>query len=240
LQYAYFEEMSDRVDVARDIHQAVLDRIPGHVETIVSWANLERRQAGLEAAIGVYKAQIEDTSVDQFTKAAVVVEWASLLWKVKGSVTEARQVFQKNLEYYFQSRHFWAKYFEFELAQPTSAETETEHHERIKAIYADMIAKSRMNLGTKKELANYYLAYLQERGTREAMKEFLDIDRELYGPVSVQPANIKASLATKQENGHPPGQIDEAVLQKGEARYSTYFQQHGEILPNVQGLAAFH
>ncbi|EPE36868.1 hypothetical protein GLAREA_09031 [Glarea lozoyensis ATCC 20868] len=38
-QYAYFEEMSDRVDVARDIHAAILDRMPGHVETIISWSN---------------------------------------------------------------------------------------------------------------------------------------------------------------------------------------------------------
>jgi len=56
----------------------------------------------------------------------------------------------------------------------------------------------------------------------------------------VQPANIKASPAIKQENGHPPGEIDEAVLRKGEARYKTYFQQHEEVLANVQGLAAFH
>lgn len=183
LQYAYFEEMSERVDVARDIHQAILYRLPGHVETIVSWANLERRQAGLDAAIAVYKAQIEDHSVDQFTKAALVVQWANLLWKVKGSVDEARQVFQTNLEYYLQSRHFWAQYLEFELAQPTSVEIESEHYARIKVIFADMIAKSRMSLTTKKELANYYLTYLQERGTKEAMKEFLQIDRELYGYV---------------------------------------------------------
>jgi len=181
LQYAYFEEISERPDVARAIHQAILDQLPGHVETVVSWANLERRQAGLEASIGVYKAQIEDPSVDQFTKAALVVEWANLLWRVKGSVDEARLVFQKNLEYYFQSRHFWAKYFEFELAQPTSLETEPEHSARIKAIFTDLIGKSRMNLSTKKNLANYYLIYLQERGTKEAMKEFLNIDRDLNG-----------------------------------------------------------
>jgi pre-mRNA-processing factor 39 len=181
LQYAYFEEMSNRADVSRAIHQAILDRLPGHVETIVSWANLERRQAGLEAAISVYKAQIEDLSVDQFTKAALVVEWANLLWRVQGSVDEARQVFQKNLEYYLLSHHFWAKYFEFELAQPTSLATEGEHASRIKAIFSDLISKSRMNLSAKKDLANFYLTYLQQRGTKEAMKEFLEIDKELNG-----------------------------------------------------------
>lgn len=181
LQYAYFEEMSDRVDVARDIHQAILERMPGHVETIVSWANLERRQSGLEAAIEVYKAQIDSPVVDLFAKAAFVVEWAILLWKIQGSVDEARQVFQKNQQWYLQSRHFWAKYFEFELSQPTTADKEAEHYTRIKQIFDDIITKSRMTLATKKDLSNYYLMYLQQRGTKEAMKEFLKIDRELNG-----------------------------------------------------------
>lgn len=181
LQYAYFEESCNRVDVARDIHQAILDRMPGHVETILSWANLERRQSGLEAAIGVLKAQIDSPTVELFTKAALVVEWAYLLWKIRGSIDDARQVFQKNVQWYLESRHFWARYLEFELQQPTSGEKEAEHYERIKQVYNDMIQKSRMSLATKRELSNYYLKYLQERGTKEAMAEFLKIDRDLNG-----------------------------------------------------------
>lgn len=155
--------------------------MPGHVETVASWANLERRQSGLEAAIEVYKGQIDSPVVDIFAKAAFVVEWAILLWKIQGSVDEARQVFQKNQQWYLQSRHFWAKYLEFELAQPTSSATESDHYKRVKQIFTDMIQQSRMNLSTKKELTSYYLIYLQERGTKEAMKEFLQIDRELNG-----------------------------------------------------------
>ena len=181
LQYAYFEEMSDRVDLARDIHQAILDRLPGHVETVVSWANLERRQNGLDAAIEVYKSQIDNPSVDLFAKAAYVVEWAFLLWKIRSSVDDARQVFQKNQQWYLQSRHFWVRYLEFELAQPTSLETEAEHYTRIKQIYNDMIQTSRMTFATKRDVSNLYLSYLQQRGTKDAMKEFLQIDKELNG-----------------------------------------------------------
>ncbi|TVY20883.1 Pre-mRNA-processing factor 39 [Lachnellula arida] len=240
LQYAYFEEMSERVDVAKDIHEAILDRMPGHVETIVSWANLERRQNGLEAAIEVYKNQIDTPVVDLFAKAAFVVEWAILLWKIQGSVDEARQVFQKNQQWYLLSRHFWAKYFEFEISQPTSLATEAEHYERIKKIHSDMIQQSRMALATKKDLSNYYLTYLQQRGTKEAMKEFLQVDRELNGPTSVQPVYLKMQGGKGLENGHA-GEVDEAVLRKGEVQYSTYFQQHGETLPpTAAGLASFH
>lgn len=181
LQYAYFEETSDRSDIARDIHEAILYRMPGHVETVISWANLERRQHGLEAAIQVYKAQIDNAVVDLFAKAAFVVEWATLLWKIKGSVDEARQVFQKNQQWYLQSRHFWAKYLEFEISQPTSTETEVEHYTIIKKIHDDLLKTSGMTLTTRKELTNIYFSYLQQRGTKEAMKEFLQIDRELNG-----------------------------------------------------------
>jgi pre-mRNA-processing factor 39 len=38
-----------------------------------------------------------------------------------------------------------------------------------------------MSLATKRDISNYYLSYLQQRGTKEAMKEFLQIDKELNG-----------------------------------------------------------
>ncbi|EHL03251.1 putative Pre-mRNA-processing factor 39 [Glarea lozoyensis 74030] len=180
-QSADQESGYNRVDIARDIHAAILDRMPGHVETIISWSNLERRQVGLEAAIEIYKQNIDSPIVDLFSKAAFVVEWATLIWKIEGSVNEARQVFQKNQQWYLQSRHFWAKYFEFELSQPTSLATESEHYSRMKKIFEDMIQQSRMSLITKKDLSNYYLSYLQQRGTKEAMKEFLQVDKDLNG-----------------------------------------------------------
>jgi len=98
-----------------------------------------------------------------------------------------------------------------------------------------------MALATKKNLSNYYLTYLQQRGTKEAMKEFLQVDRELNGPTSIQPPNLKTEGGKSLENGHAAGEVDEATLRKGEVQYSTYFQQHGEALPpTAAGLASFH
>ncbi|KAI1798542.1 pre-mRNA-processing factor 39 [Daldinia bambusicola] len=183
LQFAYFEESCGRTGVARDIHEAVLMQLPDCVEAIVSWANLERRQNGLDAAIQVYKAQIDAPHVNIFTKAVLVTRWAFLLWKIKGSVEEARTVFLKNVQWYADSRHFWEKWLEFELEQPTNAEIESQHSERIKHIFNKLLAKSRISSTAKKDLFLTYLAYLQERGGAEAMKQFLTIDREIYGYV---------------------------------------------------------
>jgi pre-mRNA-processing factor 39 len=181
LQFAYFEEMSGRADIARDIHAAVLNELPESVETITSWANLERRQKGLDAAIEVYKAQIDSPRIDIFIKAALVTDWAFLLWKIKGSVDEARTVFAKNVQYYSDSRTFWQKWLEFELEQPTNAEQEKQHAMRIKQVFDDLRTKSRLSAAVKKELAEVYMTYLQQRGGKDAMKLFIQVDREMFG-----------------------------------------------------------
>ncbi|KAL2154856.1 hypothetical protein VTH82DRAFT_3532 [Thermothelomyces myriococcoides] len=235
LQFAYFEEMCGRIDVARDIHAAILTKLPDCVEAIVSWANLQRRQSGLDAAIEVYKAQIDSPVVDIFTKAALVTEWAFLLWKVKGSVEEARTAFAKNVEWYADSRHFWQKWLEFELEQPTNAQLEAQHAERVKHVFAEMRAKSRLSPGIKQELGQVYLTYLQQRGGKQAMKEFLHIDRELFGPQSISPIT-KAKLS-KDAAGLPG--LDEATRIKAERRFYNYYQLHTDPDPNAQGPASF-
>lgn len=256
LQFAYFEEMCGRVDVAKDIHEAILMKLPDCVEAIVSWANLQRRQNGLDAAIEVYKAQIDSPHVDIFTKAALVTDWAFLLWKVKGSVDEARTVFMKNVQWYADSRHFWQKWIEFELEQPTNADTEEQHAGRIKAVFEDMRSKSRMSLATKRDLSKAYLAYLQQRGGKDAMKQFLDVDREVFGFVfsspqldigatNTRPSPPSVSALSKgkagaKENGVLGGELDEVSRQKAEARFASYYQYFAEPDSDAQGPAAYH
>ncbi|KAK0516479.1 hypothetical protein JMJ35_001082 [Cladonia borealis] len=238
LQYAYFEESVDRIELAKDIHQAILLNLPGHIETIVSLANLSRRHGGLDAAIEVYKSQIDSVQCDIYAKAALVAEWARLLWKIKGSVDEARQVFQKNQHWYLDSRPFWINYLFFELEQPTSVETEQTQYKRIKQVHEDIRRKSHLPPLTIKDLSHYYMVYIQERGGKDAIKEYMTLDREVNGPFSVQSA-MKAKLAedgreaTTQrrmmmENGHPGVEVDEAAIRRGENPYTKYYQQQGE------------
>lgn len=188
LHYAYFEEMAGRVDVAKDIHDAILISMPGHIETIVSFANLCRRHGGLDTAIEVYKSQIDSQECDIQTKSALVAEWAKLLWKIKGNPAEAREVFQKNQQWYLDSRPFWTSYLMFELEQPTSAETESAQYERIHQVIEDLRIKSSLPAAVAKDLIMVYMMYLLERGSKDAVKEYITLDREVNGPPSVQAA----------------------------------------------------
>ncbi|KAK5064289.1 hypothetical protein LTR84_000122 [Exophiala bonariae] len=206
LQYAYFEESSGRVDIAKDIHEAILFTLPGHVETIVSLANLTRRHSGLEAAVAVYQYQIEQPNIDVSAKAALVSEWARILWKVKGSPAEARQVFQKHQHWYSESPVFWSNYLRFEIDQPVSHEAEQSHHGEIKKVVDEILAHSKLPEATLQELVSMYMKYLLERGTKEATKEYMNLDREINGPASVQ-KSLKANhdaIKVESINGQPP------------------------------------
>ena len=200
LHYAYFEEMMGRVDVAKDIHTAILLTMPNHVETITSLANVSRRHGGLEAAIEVYKMEIDSPQCTLATKAALVAEWARLLWKIKGSPEDARQVFQKNHQYYLDSAPFWTSYLTFELDQPTSAATEGVQYQRIKHVIDGVRSKSTLPIEIIKELVKTYMAYLLERGGEDAADEFMTLDREVSGPASV--AAPKIGSAAIKEDGH--------------------------------------
>ncbi|KAI0176187.1 pre-mRNA-processing factor 39 [Hypoxylon sp. FL1284] len=235
LQFAYFEESCGRVGVARDIHEAILMQLPDSVEVIVSCANLERRQNGLDAAIQVYQTQINASHVNIFTKAVLVTRWAFLLWKIKGSVDEARTVFMKNVQWYADSRHFWEKWLQFEVEQPTNVELESQNAKRIEHIFEELLDKSRISSAAKKELYLEYLAYLQERGGADAMKQFLTIDREIFGPASL--AVLDKSAA--KENGAAKTPMDEITRAKAESRYPAYYEYYAEAESSTQGTAPF-
>lgn len=184
LQYAYFEEMSGRVDIAKDIHEAILVQLPSHVETIVSLANTCRRNGTVEDAVAVYKSQIENPGVDVTAKAALVAEWAKLLWKVKGGSEEGRSVFQRHQPHYSDSDAFWKGWLAYEIGQPANVDA-------VKKVVTGILANPR--LADRQQLITMYMEFLLERGDGTTAREFLTLDRDINGPASVK----KGSAITK-------------------------------------------
>jgi pre-mRNA-processing factor 39 len=179
--YAVFEEMEGNVAVARDMYRAILDQLATDLETIVALANMERRHGGIDAAITVYKEFLQAPQCDLIDKAVLVAEWATLLWKIKGSPDDAREVFVKNAQWYSQARPFWVNWIYFELDQPTSSVTETKQYERIKGVFDTMFEKSQIPPSAKKDIAHVYMEYLLQRGTTDAAKEWSRVDRDING-----------------------------------------------------------
>lgn len=96
----------------------LLKIVPGHIESIVRYANFERRQSpqDLSAAEIVYASQLEVENVDETTQMAIVTLYAKFLWQAKKDVEAARAVF-KTGEGKFDSRFYFSNYLKFEMSQ---------------------------------------------------------------------------------------------------------------------------
>lgn len=242
LRYAHFEESLGYVAVAKDVLEAILINIPSHLESIVALVNIHRRQQGVEAAIQVLKQYLERSETDVYTRGALAAEWARLVWEVKGQPNEARKIYKSQHHWYLDCKPFWTSWFLFELKQPTSGDLEAERHQRVKAVFVDIRQKSHLSSTIIEDMANYYMAYLEERGGPDAMKEFMELDKELLGPISVR-SGTKAKLANDgkgattqksvvQDNGHPGVEVNENAIRQGGNPYSKYYAQQGEAPTN--------
>jgi hypothetical protein len=75
---------------------------------------------------------------------------------------------------------FWERWFKFELEQPSS---EADQGQRVKHVFDELRNQSRLSPAVKKELSQVYLDYLVQSGGKDAMKVFLEVDREMFGLV---------------------------------------------------------
>ncbi|KAF2481016.1 putative DEAD/DEAH box helicase [Neohortaea acidophila] len=216
LAYAQFEESEDRPDIAVAIHEAILMNLPNHVETIVSLANVHRRQHGLEAATEVLKTYIQDENSSVYTRGALVSAWAQLVWKGRGDAEEARQIYVNNQPQYLDSTVFWTEWLDFEIQQPAHGEDGSVHHKRVKSVYDDLRHKSHLPPPLVRDLSAVYFKFLKERGGKGVMKELVQLDREINGPTSVAAtlkgnAGVDVTMSGTVENGHA---VDNAYAQQ--------------------------
>ncbi|CAG8568103.1 2769_t:CDS:10, partial [Diversispora eburnea] len=188
LSHACLEEQQGNIEEARSIYKKILDSVPGHVETILKYAHFERRRHpdDLSIAIDVFTSALQNNALDDKSKAFVTVQYAKILWHNKGSVEEARQIFQQNASKFVDSKYFWLNYFNFELFQNDS-ETET----NLKNVYDLIRNTSTLSPESIRDFSHRYLDFLLERGTTIATYNKIDV--ESNGPIV-----IRATLDTKK------------------------------------------
>ncbi|GAB7359297.1 hypothetical protein MBLNU230_g5950t1 [Neophaeotheca triangularis] len=201
LQYAYFEETQSNIDYALDIIKAVLDQLPDDLEVIIAHVNITRRQLGVDAAISVCKQHIENPGCLPDTKGAVLVEAARLVGKVKGNILEARSLFESHKQEYSNCAPFWDGYASFELDQNANG-TDSRKYERVKSVFDDILHLTQISPDYTKQAFGRYFQYLQNYGTKDAMKEYLKVDALINGSRVVSMAMAaEIGAGTPQGNG---------------------------------------
>lgn len=201
LNWARFEEKLDRTAVARGIHEGILDQNPDHVETIISFAGVDRRHYGTDAAVATLETYIGQRNTQ--VGGVLAAEQARILWQSKGAVDEARRLFKEKSDNFLDSKIFWLKYLEFEIAQPSDDQKEA--HARVKAIHDTIRTNGRFTDEDTKALSHYYMEYLMDHGGKDAAEEFMQLDREVNGYVSsknipLPPSGKPHSTAKKRKH----------------------------------------
>ena len=198
--FAQFEESIGRPDYAVAILEGMLLTTPNYVEAIISLANVHRRQYGIQSAIDIIKKYMDSNESTVKTRGSLVSEWARLLWKGTGDADAAREIYKSNEQLYFDSATFWVSWLNFELHQPTSESDEATRHQRIRAVFDDIRRYSRLPPELVKKVSAIYFDYLRERGGKDAMKEFMQLDLEMNGHVSAASATMEESTEDGKEN----------------------------------------
>lgn len=232
-QYAAWEESQHNQDVARDIYNSILTLLPGHAETTIYLANMERRLTpkSINGAVAVYQAAMESDEYDVLAKAILVTEWIQLVWKLKGDIDGARKLYETYAPQFLDSKYFFISYFRFEINQPCGLASDAEDdlvnikHSRISKLHNFIRNEARLPPLTTKDISHEYMEYLLTRGPPGALYEYMYLDREVNGPFSVQIQHklklsedgrldsIENSL--KMENGHPGVRLEQPYNEKG-------------------------
>ncbi|KAF9914305.1 hypothetical protein BX616_008560 [Lobosporangium transversale] len=164
------EERGDTV-AARRQYQTILENLPGHIETIVRFANFERRISpqDLAAAEVVYASQLGLENVDEVTQMAIVTLYAKFLWQVKKDVGAARAIF-KTGEGKFDSRFYFSTYLKFEMDQPGD-----DYEKRVSAVF-EQARYSGLPESIKNDFGQSYLDFVMEFGSSAARYNQLEAD----------------------------------------------------------------
>ncbi|KAF9352212.1 hypothetical protein BGX34_000124 [Mortierella sp. NVP85] len=171
LTLALVEEEQGSIDTARQQYQTVLQHLPGHIDTIVRFANFERRATpnDLTAAESVYVSQLGQENVDETTQTAIVTLYAKFLWQTKKDVERAREIF-KTGEGKFDSRFYFSTYLQFEMDQPGE-----DFERRVSSVF-EQVRYSGLPEAIKNDFGQMYLDFVMEFGSSAARYNQLEAD----------------------------------------------------------------
>ncbi|KAF1998089.1 TPR-like protein [Amniculicola lignicola CBS 123094] len=239
LNWARFEESVGNLDTARDIHLSILEALPTNIETMVSLAGQLRRDQGIAAAVS-WLERCKST-VSHGDAGRLIAEQARIHWQGAGDVEAARQVFKKNRLSFCNSAAFAINYLRFEMKQPRNNEA----HDHIREVHDLLREMGALPVHLLKYLSHEYMEYLLDCGGKDAMKEYIELDKQVNGPYSVQ-TGLKRKVAEDGDvqttdrrlvasNGHPGVEVNEAEFRRGVDPYARYYTEQGQD-PANQGL----
>ncbi|KAG0207012.1 PRP39 pre-mRNA processing factor 39 [Mortierella sp. GBA30] len=212
LTLAMVKEERGDIEESRKHYQTVLQQLPGHIETIVRFANFERRTSpnDLAAAEVVYASQLGLDNVDELTQTAIVTLYARFLWQAKKDAEAARAIF-KTGEGKFDSKFFFSTYLKFEMDQPGE-----DYEKRVSGVF-EQIRYSGLPEAVKNDYAQSYLDFVMEFGSSAARYNQLEADIKAPSVFVQESKKRAAAEQADEEERKKPRAEDETMAMDGSA-----------------------
>ncbi|KAI8915215.1 putative mRNA splicing protein [Powellomyces hirtus] len=195
LSYAAFEEEDGRIEEARAIYTSVLQQVPGHLESITKFAHFERRQAGVEKALGVISDALTTAPNDE-SKAYLEVLKARIHSLADGGADEARKIYRTAAEEYKASKFLLLSYLLFE----------TQQNDSKSALHArqawDTVKASSLAPEEKREIGLRYVDYLSEHS--DSVADVNKVELEVYREFMDKAGEASRKRAADVDAGHRP------------------------------------
>ncbi|KAK3816710.1 MAG: hypothetical protein J3R72DRAFT_461126 [Linnemannia gamsii] len=225
LTLAMIEEERGDNEGARRQYQNTLERLPGHIETIVRFANFERRISpnDLAAAELVYASQLGLDNVDEMTQTSIVTLYAKFLWQVRKDVDGARAIF-KTGEGKFDSRFYFSNYLKFEMDQQGD-----DYEKRVSAVF-EQVRYSGLPEGIRNDYGQAYLDFVMEFGSSAGRYNQLEADIKAPS-VYVAQSRKRAAAATEyaeEEEERSKRQRPEQEQEEEEEKKDVAMDGHGQ------------
>jgi pre-mRNA-processing factor 39 len=182
LQYARFEEASKNFKGAKLIYDAILESLPGSLDTIRCVTDLLARTSGIPSAVEFVLKQIDIPEQAENVRIELIAKLCRLYSRGDMGIEEARKLFERSIASYAGSYRFWRYYLEFEIDQRD--DDDKSRHSRVQTVY-NHIRTSGLEPTLIKDLAHIYMVFLLSQNSSEAVKEYMIIDRTVHRPIPI-------------------------------------------------------
>jgi pre-mRNA-processing factor 39 len=174
--HAIFEECYGEIDKAREVFERMKVVLPGHVEGILRYICLEKRQGNKEKCNQLYMEVIESPDTEDYQKVFLYIHYAKLALDLSfGDPTDSRNLFASAVIKFPHFKDLWIAYILFEKSIPG-----LDLEERVVSIYNSALASPGVMETDKQILYSELIQFLSESGTnvqtlRKVMNEYREM-----------------------------------------------------------------
>eukprot|EP01125_Pyxidicula_operculata_P020564 TRINITY_DN7620_c0_g1_i3.p1 TRINITY_DN7620_c0_g1~~TRINITY_DN7620_c0_g1_i3.p1 ORF type:complete len:640 (-),score=131.51 TRINITY_DN7620_c0_g1_i3:226-2115(-) len=205
LEYALFEEQYGNIDRARAIYEKLSKIVPGHVESILRYIALEKRQKNFVKCEQLYMNAISSSN-EELNTLFLYIHYARAIGSVYESPKRAREIFIEGTKKLGKYKEIWLAYAQFEKSLGGD-----DVEERVSQVYSQALYNNKAI--SESELLSImldWIEYCNDEGTNiKKIRELSNDYRDMHNTYEKNTTSFKRTM-----DHHHPEQPPAKVARK--------------------------